>query len=74
MYPPRYLVIDDPIVHTDHYSKRLGMRLFPRSVFTSEFIPPFFEENIPRKYKDFAFSKCQVTHYLDSFSCILIIR
>lgn len=62
MYPPRYLWSDDPAYKDKNYKKRLGIRLFPRSVFPSDFMPPFFEEHIPKRLKKgYGLQKCQVS-------------
>jgi hypothetical protein len=71
LYPPRYLELPDKKMHGTNYSKRLGMRLLPKTVFPTEFITVFYEENawLPKKFKNFALRPCQVIfiNYNDNY-------
>jgi len=70
-YPPRFLEAPDKRMLGKNYSMRLGMRLLPKTVFPSEFITVFYEENarLPKKFKKFALRPCQVIfiNYNDNY-------
>ncbi|CAG7834566.1 unnamed protein product [Allacma fusca] len=64
-YPPRYLRLPTKNLMDSDYKKRLGMRIVPKTLFPSDFMEPFFEENLrkvfSRNQRRWALSKCQTS-------------